>query len=142
MFKNILLPVDGSEHSSHAVAEAVKLAKMSGEGCKITVMHVLPSTIWVGPSVPIEKEYYQFLNDQAKELVNETCKQITDEGVSCETALADGPPAAGILERAKLANHDLIVMGSQGRGALSDFFLGSVSSKVLHRCHCPILVVK
>lgn len=142
MFKNILLPVDGSEQSDRAAMEAVKLAKMAGEDCKITVMHVLPGTFWVGPSVPIEQEYYQFINDQAKELVNETCKKITDEEVSCETALADGPPAAEILERAKLANHDLIVMGSQGRGALGDFFLGSVSSKVLHRSQCPVLIVK
>jgi Universal stress protein family len=45
------------------------------------------------------------------------------------------------MERLKTGRHDLVVMGSRGRGALSASFLGSVSHFALNHCHVPVLIV-
>ena len=46
-----------------------------------------------------------------------------------------------LLKRAAAANHDLIVMGSRGRGAVRSAVLGSVSHFVLNHAAVPVLIV-
>ena len=57
-----------------------------------------------------------------------------------EVAVVDGPPADGVLTRARGA--DVIVVGWRGQSTLSRLILGSVSRAVLRRASCPVLVVK
>ena len=51
-------------------------------------------------------------------------------------------PADEILKRADEIGAELIAMGSHGRSGFLEFFLGSVSRKVLDRARCPVLVVR
>jgi nucleotide-binding universal stress UspA family protein len=60
--------------------------------------------------------------------------------VKSETGL--GSPAAVIIERADEWDADLIVVGSQGRSGLGQFFFGSVSQKVLHEARRPVRVAR
>ena len=49
--------------------------------------------------------------------------------------------AAAFLEGDRRAI-ELVVVGSRGLGPLKRLLVGSVSEQVLHRVHCPVLVVK
>ena len=49
--------------------------------------------------------------------------------------------ASGILEFIEDHQIDLAVMGTQGRSALSRFFLGSVAEKVVRHAQCPVMTV-
>jgi nucleotide-binding universal stress UspA family protein len=51
-----------------------------------------------------------------------------------------GPPAEVIAEIA--AQHDLVVMGSHGHGAVGGLVLGSVTQRVLAACKTPVLVIR
>ncbi len=62
-------------------------------------------------------------------------------GVPCDTKAVDGSPATEIVRRAQQINADLIVMGTHGHGGLAHAVLGSVTERVLHKAHCPVLVV-
>jgi Universal stress protein family len=53
----------------------------------------------------------------------------------------DGTPAEVILHQAAVGSHDLIVLGSRGRGDLASIMLGSVSHRVVHHSHVPVPVV-
>ncbi len=53
---------------------------------------------------------------------------------------ACGSPSRGILARADNFKPDLIVVGSQGRTAVSRILLGSISQKVLTEAHCSVRV--
>jgi len=60
--------------------------------------------------------------------------------VSVTTLMLDGPPARRIVDRARDGHHDLIVMGSHGRGRIGGVLLGSVSQQVLHDSPVPVLL--
>lgn len=63
------------------------------------------------------------------------------EGVRLHAETARGPIEAGLLEWAKGAHADLIVMATRGHDSLRDVLLGSHSERVLRRASCPVLLV-
>lgn len=51
-------------------------------------------------------------------------------------------PASQLIDYAKENEIELIVLGSRGLGGVGRFFLGSVSSQIVHQAECKVLVVK
>jgi len=51
-------------------------------------------------------------------------------------------PADAIIEYAKSANVDLIVIGTHGRGTMAQLLVGSVAERVVRTAGCPVLTVK
>jgi nucleotide-binding universal stress UspA family protein len=58
-----------------------------------------------------------------------------------DAVVRSGSPADEIIRTASELGADLIVMGSRGLGSTRSVLLGSVSDRVLHLAHCPVLVV-
>jgi nucleotide-binding universal stress UspA family protein len=77
----------------------------------------------------------QIINNAAKSAQKAGVKNITTEIVS-------GDYANNILEVAKKADADIIVMGRRGLSNLKGFVTGSVSHKVSQRAECSVLTVK
>jgi nucleotide-binding universal stress UspA family protein len=65
---------------------------------------------------------------------------LSERGIQAETIEAQGDPGAVIVEAAKDA--DLVIVGTRGLNPLQRILLGSVSSKVVHRADCDVLVVR
>jgi nucleotide-binding universal stress UspA family protein len=63
-----------------------------------------------------------------------------ERGIQAETIEAQGDPGAVIVEAAKDA--DLVIVGTRGLNPVQRILLGSVSSKVVHRANCDVLVVR
>lgn len=147
MFGRLLVAVDGSPHAQRALEEAADLARVSG--ASLTVIAVVPDpSLWVlggmgwGAYVPadvvrdVEEQHtreYEAMLDSALE--------STAGSVEAERVLAHGPPAQGILDQVRAGQHDLVVMGSRGRGEIRGLLLGSVSHNVLQLSPVPVLVV-
>ena len=145
MYRRILVPYDGSEHSIGAFTAARSLAIDSPE-TEIYVLNVIPMAFAASLSV-----------DQAAygNLVDKTLHDITDEIKNEVEPLYDGFPAErvhveavthpsytdGINEYATNHDCDLIVMGRRGVGAVRGM-LGSVSYGVLRTSDLPVLTVK
>jgi nucleotide-binding universal stress UspA family protein len=146
MFDRILAAVDGSEHGEHALARAAELAKLTG--ATLTVMTVAPdpSALLLGGGyggmvAPVS------IDDLASE-TREQYRRMLDDVVSglppeleVEKVVAHGEAAGEILEQVEAGRHDLVVMGSRGRGELRSMLLGSVSHAVLQASPVPVLVV-
>lgn len=125
----ILVPVEGSEKDQHALQEAAAIAKTAG--AKVVLLHVQePRLLRLKPET---KEIgAQILRDAASKF----------DGVQVEQKLLLGDAAKVIIQTSELEGVDLVVMSRGGHGSLRNFFLGSVSSHVLHYAKVPLLLVK
>jgi nucleotide-binding universal stress UspA family protein len=143
MFRHLLVAFDGSSHAQRALAEAVEMAQANNG--RLTVMAVVPdSNVWAanfgyeagvdvnGASDQIERDYQAML-DAAVDTVPDDVPVIK--------VLRHGAAGAKIVDVAGAGHHDLIVMGSRGRGELRSLLLGSVSHRVVQSSPVPVLLV-
>lgn len=153
MFRNILVAIDGSPQSSAALREAEDLAVATGGRLTLLTVYDLHvaggfatgSAFTVAPvvSAPLDEtgDLATRVREQAEELVEGARSQVRPD-VPCQAMAVEGSPAEGILVQVESGKHDLVMMGSRGRGAAGSLFLGSVSSNVLHQSPVPVLVVR
>lgn len=137
---HILLPIDGSIHSDHAIEHAVYLAKLTN--ARITVVNCYE---WAGLelelSVVTVDELKKKSEDQSSELIEETSRILDKAGISYEIKRIAGSPGKVISNLAESKEYDLIIMGSLGHSNIAGLFLGSVTHKVLNTIYCPVMVV-
>lgn len=144
MFKKILLPFDGSEHSKKAVDAAISLVDGRETECKIVVLHVAPVlTLQEGPELMnLDVDLEAALQREGEAIVGFASEKLREKGIPFDVVVETGDAAREIYLFAKHNHCDLIVMGSRGLGTFSELVLGSVSHKVLHHADCPVLVVR
>lgn len=148
MYKHILLPTDGSRLAGKGVKQGLALAKAIG--ANVTVLNVSPEFQmvidegFVLPNVTaLKKRFDEQTAKQAKKIVDVVAADAQTAGVKCETAVEPSArPYEAILQHAKKAKCDLIVMSSHGRTGLASLLLGSETSKVLTHSRIPVLVVR
>jgi nucleotide-binding universal stress UspA family protein len=136
MFKSILVAWDGSEHAKRALGEAVDLART--QDGRLTLLTVAaPLRVWPGYVPPVSEAD---LISAAEKILAEG-EALVPEGVPVSGRTAAGDPGLELVRRAAAADHDLVVMGSRGRGAVRSAFLGSVSHYVLNHTTVPVLII-
>jgi nucleotide-binding universal stress UspA family protein len=136
MFKSILVAWDGSEHAKRALGEAVDLART--QAATLTLLTVAaPLHAWPGYVPPISEDD---LVSGAEEILAEG-EALVPEGIPVSGRAAAGHPGTELVKSAAAGDHDLIVMGSRGRGAVRSAVLGSVSHFVLNHTTLPVLVI-
>jgi nucleotide-binding universal stress UspA family protein len=145
MYKNILIPTDGSDLAGKAVQYGIQLAKQFG--AKVTAFTSwAPYHIWTVETKMVEDtpdEYKQHQHQEAVKLLGEVSSKAKAAGVACETAEAeDEQTYQAIIDAAKAKGCDLIVMASHGYRGISAVLLGSVTSKVLTHSSIPVLVYR
>ncbi len=158
MFNKILVALDTSETCIHVFDKALALAQATG--AELTLLRVLTPGGSYGMSLPyapvitgypmtmdgIAWEAYQkeckAYKERGREMLSSWCNQATAKGVQAEFSQVSGEPGRVICDRAKADNADLIIVGSHGRSGLSEFLIGSVSSYVMHRAACSVMVVR
>ena len=138
-YRSILVPLDGSEHAAAALDRAIATARRSDAW--LTLLHVIepPHLPPVGGAYVVELVRPE-LEEDADALLERAASRVP-AGLHVATIIRRGQAAAEIVRRVEAAGHDLVVMGSRGRGPLRSLLLGSVSRAVLHRCHVPVIVV-
>jgi nucleotide-binding universal stress UspA family protein len=145
VFTSILVALDGSAHAHAALREAADIARC--EGASLTIIAVystqLPWGSVVDPGGLSQDSIDELIGtarSAATAAVDEAVRELTPV-LTPRTVVVDGAPAPAILEEAQTGGHDLIVVGSRGRGAATSIVLGSVSQQVLHHSRVPLLIV-
>jgi nucleotide-binding universal stress UspA family protein len=140
VFHNILVPIDGSAAADAALHHAADLATTGN--AKLTLITVVPDAVAflaAGYGAAID---YQQLDEQATsnagELLDAAAGSVT---VPVTKLIGRGQPGPAIVDQVETGGHDLVVMGSRGRGALKSLLLGSVSHHVLQTSRAAVLVV-
>lgn len=146
MFKHILMPTDGTEHSERAVARGIELAKLCG--ARITGIHVMQDyRMMLGPEglapTEIDENVEERDRERAESFLAFVQKTAEAAGVPCDTVIVKGMhPYDAIVDAANERGCDLIVMTSRYRKGLVSMLLGSEASRVLHRASIPVLTFR
>jgi nucleotide-binding universal stress UspA family protein len=145
MYKNILIPTDGSDLATNAVKHGVDFAKeIDAKVTGVTVtepFHVLSLA-------PTQLEYTraEYKKDseaRAAKVLGSVSAAAGSAGVSCETLHVEHEhPYQAIIDTAASKGCDLIVMASHGRRGVAAVVLGSETVKVLTHSKIPVLVYR
>lgn len=147
MFRNILVPTDGSELSRKAIKRAVQLARE--QKGRVTGFYVGPT--WKPRGNDDSIPYRMVSPDEHAASVKKTATRILDAvrreaakaGVPCTTSFStDDYPYVRIVEAASRNRCDLILMATHGRRGISRLLLGSETSKVLAHSSIPVMVCR
>jgi nucleotide-binding universal stress UspA family protein len=141
MFHNVLVAIDGSADAERALTQAIDLAE--SEHARLTIFSAVatPAAVaYIGPAGGEAAALAGDAEDASETLLREAVAQVPDQ-VSVCTVLSCKPVKPALIEQIESGQHDLVVMGSRGRGALRSALLGSVSHHVLHHSHAPVLIV-
>lgn len=146
MFKRILLATDGSAASEHAATLAVSLART--HGASLTALYVVDPYpyLGIGEVNPMGFDAYMSAARDHAAQAHARVEALCREGgapVPIEVRLVEDVTVVdGILETARQAQCDVIVIGSHGRTGIARVVLGSVASKVVAQSPVPVLVTR
>ena len=141
MFHNLLVCIDGSAHADRALSEAIDIAT-AGRG-RLTLLTAIPRPPYWATSPATAAAVEPLTADLARE-ARKNLKAAVDrvpQEIPVTTVLSEKPIREAITDRLVKGSHDLLVMGSRGRGALSATVLGSVSHYALNHAAIPVLIV-
>jgi nucleotide-binding universal stress UspA family protein len=143
MFRKVLVAIDGSTHAERALAEAVDLAERNHAGS--TVITSVPDTSsWLMSVSYGEGIDFKALAQETERAYSKLLDRAVDavpQNLSVTKVLGHGRAGRRILEQVQKGRHDLVVMGSRGRGKVSSLLLGSVSHQVLNANPAAVLIV-
>lgn len=142
--RRILFATDFSPASEPARCRAIELARAFG--AEVTILHVieLPAAVGGDPfwSVGTFEALEQASRASASQRMEESLRIVRESGVEASSDIVVGVPAKEICREAGRCRTDLVVMGTEGRGALSRLFIGSVATRVIAHAPCPVLTVR
>lgn len=140
MYNSIVVGFDESAFSKAALSEAAHWIKKHGG--RISLVH----------AVYFDKEEFAILPSQMEtrlELGAGMCRQaksalLSDFGLdgSVESLVCEGEPPEVIVDTARETKAELIALGTYGRRGLKRLLMGSVTSQVILKSPCDVLIVK
>lgn len=138
MFKNVLIPLDGSKLADDKISEILSLLKLA-KGA-VTLLHVIE----LYPLLPRDKESeYNLQRDQIKPYLERAKQKIENEGIKInEIVIKIGKPIEEICKYAERKDVDIVIIASHGAGGVMKWALGSVSEKVVRHCSKPVLLLR
>ena len=121
-FRKILVPVDGSNPSIDAFRTGADLAlKYCAELEVVTVIN---------------------FNNEQPILSLGNLEKFTEEGLQKQGMAVIDSVVKDVPENVKLTKADCIILGSRGLGSVRRFFMGSVSTEIVHNAECPVFVIR
>ncbi|NOV97322.1 universal stress protein [Isoptericola halotolerans] len=135
----VLVGVDGSTASMHALDWAASYAQRVGWGLHIVCSYSLPSFT----AASLDGGYAALddtaISEGAKAVLAEAEARVSGLGISVQGTVATGDAAGVLVEMS--SDHSLSVVGTRGRGGFTERLLGTVSSALPAHAHCPTVVV-
>ncbi|HVE53974.1 MAG TPA: universal stress protein [Ramlibacter sp.] len=146
MFQRILVPVDGSDPSQHALQTACRLA--AEHKGQLRLVHVMDRKAYLtgyDPAGAGSGALYEALNSSGRKILAESVAAARAAGATADTLMVDelGTRLGDAIARAATDwNADLIVVGTHGRSGPSRLLLGSGAEQVIRLAPVPVLVTR
>jgi nucleotide-binding universal stress UspA family protein len=135
--------VDFSDHARGALSHARELA--DSFGARLDVLHVferpIHPEIYLG-GMPLETPEFSAVEGSLREALETFAREAPGPAVETSVHVTEGRAIPGILDFARDADSDLIVIATHGLTGMAHVLLGSVAEKVVRRASCPVFTVK
>lgn len=141
--KNILVPIDFSEHSRQSLAAAGQIATIYG--AKIQVLHVIQETVHPSFYVTGKTSVFDLVPDirkKATEALKKAVHESVGAAVEADLFVREGRPSAEITKSVTDYRSDLIVIATHGLTGIESMMVGSAAERVVRMAPCPVLTVK
>ena len=141
MFHNILVSIDGSDHSDRALHEAIDMAR--ADQARLTILTAInQAPVWAASAMAAGACAVSAadLEKEAVDLMRRAVARVPKD-IPVTTIISRKPVRHALMGCLEASDYDLLVMGSRGRGALTSSLLGSVSHYALNHCPIPVLIV-
>jgi nucleotide-binding universal stress UspA family protein len=142
----LLVAADGSPHAKRAVEFAARFARelREAEVILVNVGHI-PVLTFAAPNAMAYVDLTRFeeaLEQTGQQILDDALKMFAGLNVSVSRLYRGGDPLREIIQAARDAAADVIILGARGLGQIGGLILGSVSERVLHAAHSPVLIVR
>lgn len=139
--RNVLLPVDGSNHAFQGAIYLIDFVKAYGP-VEVHVANIQPEPLaWQTRGIEPDA-IAEHLDAHAQLAMRSVLKALGEAGIAHHAHVRFGDTGETIVKLAEELGCDTIIMGTRGLGALSGLALGSVTRKVLHLAKMPVVCVK
>ncbi len=150
MFERVLVPLDGSKVGEAALPVISQLVDKLAPGTNMEIILIGVITLlrhWVvvgEASAPVSytDDELKLIKDRVEEYLQKTGESLKSKGISVRVIVSTGNAADEILSAADDVKADLIAMSTHGRSGVRRLAFGSITDKVLHRSHIPVLTVR
>lgn len=143
MFKSIVTGTDGSPEAERALKLAAEMAKADPD----VSVHI------VAAFDPLSKDQFRRLTDYVphdagspdweEDPIATSARNVMAElGVAAEIEEVLGDPGDVLLEAAQRHHADLLIVGCRAEGPIKRALHGSISTRLVHRAPCPVMVVR
>jgi nucleotide-binding universal stress UspA family protein len=139
----IVVGIDGSHHSSHALDWAMAEAALRKAQLTVIAVNPVPAGYWARNTPVIisgDSALVDEIRTSVEESVAEASAKLDGDAPAVTIQAFSGFAAKALIEASKDA--DLVVVGMRGGGGFASLALGSVSSQVVHHAQCPVVVVR
>ena len=135
----LVVAVDGSLEAQRAIDAAARLARATGAAVSLVHVGPQPETLQVaGEHDGFSRAYAGYADAMLRRLA----QSPSLAGLTVTTRVLEGDPATCIAAHAREASADLVVSGSRGLNAVTRLLVGSVSTRLLHLCDRPVMIVR
>ena len=146
VYRQLLVPFDGSPTSEKALDEAIRLARLTG--ARLRLLHVVDELSYVNgfeTATNYINEIVPLMQAAGEKLLALARQKAQAQGVDTDSVLVVGGPGRiceHVAEQARSAQADLIVVGSHGRRGIGRVLLGSDAEQIVRTAPVPVLVVR
>jgi nucleotide-binding universal stress UspA family protein len=138
----ILLAVDGSAYTKHMLTYLSTHGEWLGSTHRYTVIHCAMAVPHRAAAFLDRDQVRGFYAEDAEAVLTPVRRFLVEQGIQAKYVHRIGSAAANIAKLAQQGKFDLLMMGTQGRGAMGGLLLGSVATKVLSLCNTPVLLIR
>lgn len=140
MFRNILVPLDGSTLAECVLPHAISLS--AALKAHTIFLHVLERPRDTGSLQPIDPLRWVLKKHEAEGYLKRLAIRFKEAGLDAEYVLQEGPPAEVIINQSNVVDADLIILSTHGSSGLSGWNVSSVVQKTILRANKSVLLVR
>ena len=133
---SVLFPTDFSENADVAFTWVEQLVEYGAR--RVRLLHVQDQAR-IAPYLASQLDEFNHKDEKRLSMLASRLNMKGKADVVFD--IRYGSPFSEIMRAAEEDESDLLVLGSQGRGFISELFLGSVSHNIARHAKCSVLII-